>query len=455
MKTTLALSLLLLATTQCGRTRDVDTKPVPAAADEPSKPALDPKLAPKASAAMRVPIDGLPILGRDDALVTIVEFTDYQCPFCARVEARIASIRETYGDDVRIVLASHPLPMHENARPAALAALAAHEQGKLAEMHARLFANARALDDAGLAKAAADIGLDVARFEAARRGPTVAAALARAEALGKTAGVTGTPTFFVNGRRIVGAQPVETFRAVVDEELAKARALVASGVRRDAVYAKLMESAAPLGGAAEPSGDSCGDGDCHGTPPSNDAPADIRIDGAPLRGFARASVTVVVFGDFECPFSAREDATLRELAQAYEGKVRFAYKHRPLPMHEHAILAARASVAAQMQGRFWELHDAMFARTKALEGTKSEALDRASIETLARQAQLDPARFARDLADPALDARIAADEAEARALGIEGTPTTFVNGRRIVGAQPIDVFRAAIDRALAESGARP
>lgn len=438
--TTIGVALLLAATTQCGRTQDH----APAPADT-AKPANDP-VRPK-SDAVRVPIDGLPVVGRRDALVTIVEFTDYQCPYCARAEDRVAALRAEYGDDVRVALASHPLPMHDRARPAALAALAAAEQGKLAEMHARLFADPKALDDEGLARAAADIGLDVARWDAARRGPSVAAALDRAEALGTTLGVKGTPTFFVNGRRIIGAQPIETFKSIVGEELAKARAMVASGTKREDVYAKVLEAASATAPDA-PAGEACGDKpDCNGAaePPRDQARVDVPIERAPIRGFARAPVTVVAFIDFECPFCARVQATLRDLLQANDGKVKVAFKHRPLPMHSNARLASKAALAAGAQGKFWEYHDAIFARAG-----QAGALERASLERYAREIGLDVARFARDLDGAELEARIVADEADAKTLGVEGTPTLYVNGRRVVGAQPLAVIQAAVDRALAE-----
>lgn len=452
---TIGIGVLTFAITQCGRTQDTETnKPSPVATNEPAKPAATapPARANTATAAMRVPIDGLPLVGNDRALVTIVEFTDYQCAYCARSQETISALRDTYKDDLRVAVAAHPLPMHDRARPAALAALAAAEQGKLAAMHARLFVGQKALDDAGIQRAAADVGLDVAKFDAARRSPAVAASLDLAEALGRTAGVTGTPTFFVNGRRVVGAQPLEKFRAIVDEEIAKARALVASGVRREDVYAKILETALPLAPPA-PAGDgeSCGgqdDGECHGAPskgadPARDEkPVDVRIDGAPLRGFARAPVTVVVFIDFECPFCARVQATLRDLEQAYAGKVKIAFKNRPLPMHSNARLASKAAMAAQAQGKFWEFHDVLFAH--------QGALDRASLDRYAREIGLDAARFARDLDGTELDLRIAADEADAKTLGVEGTPTTFVNGRRVVGAQPLAGFKAAVEKALSE-----
>ncbi|HEY6459054.1 MAG TPA: thioredoxin domain-containing protein, partial [Polyangiaceae bacterium] len=181
----------------------------------------------------RVPVDGLPSMGDPEAPVTIVEFTDYQCPYCQKAEHTVVRLRATYGDALRVVIAERPLPFHDHARPAALAALAANAQGKFEPMHERLFALGKQLDDAAVASAAADAGVDLSR---AYDDGT----LARSEKLADTLGVTGTPTFFVDGRMVQGAQPYETFRDVVDERLAAARALVASGTPARDVYAALV-----------------------------------------------------------------------------------------------------------------------------------------------------------------------------------------------------------------------
>jgi protein-disulfide isomerase len=150
-------------------------------------------------------------------------------------------------------------------------------------------------------------------------------------------------------------------------------------------------------------------------------------------------VTIVAFSDFECPYCVKAEATLRAVEAAHPREVRVVFKNRPLPLHAHARIAALAGLAAERQGRFWELHDRMFARGGV-------ALDRAGLAKLAADAGLDAARFARDLDDPALAARVARDEADGDALGVKGTPTFFVNGHRIVGAQPATTFEAAIAR---------
>jgi protein-disulfide isomerase len=390
----------------------------------------------------RVPVDGLPSLGEADALVTIVAFTDYQCPYCKRAEDTLSQLRQSYGSDVRLVVAEAPLPMHERARPAALAALAAAEQGSFEPMRARLFAGP--LDDAAIARAAGELGLDTTRFEADRTTVAVAT-LARSQALAEHLGVHGTPTFFINGRRIVGAQDVAQFRAIIDERLDAARSLVASGVRSRDVYAQTIAGGADR--VEEPAGDQgpgCkGDGECK--PGDDDAPTvgdkieDVPTEGASARGPARASITVVEFADYQCPFCARAEGNLHALEQAHPGDVRVVFKNLPLPFHDHARIMARAALAAGEQGRFWEMHDRLFALTG-----QAGQVDRTVLEGVARDLGLDVTRFDRDLDDPSVEARIAADEADAKTLGVKGTPTFFVDGRRVVGAQPVATFEKAI-----------
>ncbi|WP_437333224.1 DsbA family protein [Sorangium sp. So ce394] len=207
--------------------------------------------------------------------------------------------------------------------------------------------------------------------------------------------------------------------------------------------APAAEERAPAAAGCDDPGRSC-DCDAHsaGAEPPEQLPVEaVAIGAAPARGPEDAPVTVVIFSDFECLFCAKASRTLRELEAEYQGKLRVAYKHRPLPIHARARAAARASLAAHEQGRFWEFHDALFA--------SPGALDDASLERAASSLGLDLARFKRDVRSSALDAAVAADDEEATRLGLRGTPTIFVNGRRIIGAQPAEVLRGAIDQALA------
>jgi protein-disulfide isomerase len=177
-----------------------------------------------------------------------------------------------------------------------------------------------------------------------------------------------------------------------------------------------------------------------GSDPDEGAVFEVGVTGAPVRGRTDAPVTIVYFSDFECPYCAKGEATLREVEAALPGKVKVAFRQRPLPFHAHARLAARASIAAERQGRFWPYHDILVKH--------GDALERADLERYATEAGLDLARFARDLDDPETDARVAADEKDADALGVKGTPTAFINGRRLVGAEPLPAWLAAIERTL-------
>ncbi len=158
--------------------------------------------------------------GPETAPIQMVEFSDFQCPFCQRANPVVERVLQTYGDKIRFVYRHYPLANHPNARPAAEAAACANAQGKFWPYHDRLFANSSALSDADLKSHAAATGLDTAAFNACFDGhqkkEEVDTDLKEAELVG----VTGTPAFFINGRSIEGAQPYEAFKRLIDEELA-------------------------------------------------------------------------------------------------------------------------------------------------------------------------------------------------------------------------------------------
>ena len=160
-----------------------------------------------------------PVRGDRSAPVTIVEFSDYQCPFCSRVNPALAKVLETYGNKVRIVFKDFPLPNHAEAPKAAEAAHCAAEQGKYWEMHDAMFANQRALGVPALKQYAAGLGLDAAKFNRCLDAGQYASKVAAGAAQGEKLGVISTPTLYINGRPVIGAQPFEVFKAAIDEEL--------------------------------------------------------------------------------------------------------------------------------------------------------------------------------------------------------------------------------------------
>jgi len=397
----------------------------PSQAAKPSRPA-DPSV-------FKVPLEDSPRKGSDDALVTIVEFSDYQCPFCSRAHATVQQLQKDYGNKVRVVMKQNPLSFHPRAKPAAMAAMAAGEQGKYWEFHDLLFANNKQLEDADLEKYATQIELDMARWKKDLTNPKFQQIVDRDQALAGQLGANGTPAFFINGRLLSGAQPIDNFKAIINEELTKAETMVKGGLKPNQVYAAIIEK-----------------GQTRAAPPQQDrqqpATAYRKVDvpaEAPAFGPKNAKVTIVEWSDFECPFCSRVAPTLAKIKEQYGKEVRVVFRHQPLPFHQSAKLAAEASMAAHEQGKFWEMHDKLFSNQKAL--------SRPSLEKYAEELRLDMGKFRQALDSGKFRAAIEADSSAGSAVGANGTPTFFINGRQFVGAQPFESFKSAIDEELARA----
>jgi predicted DsbA family dithiol-disulfide isomerase len=169
----------------------------------------------------RVPVDtgSAPVRGTPQAPVTIVEFSDFQCPYCVRARPTVNRVLEHYGDRVRIAFRHFPLDFHAQAQKAGEAAACAAEQGKFWEMHDLLWENTSKLQVADLKDHAATLGLDAPAFGACLDSGRHSGLVESDMESGKGYGVSGTPAFFVNGRPLVGAQPFEAFAQVIDDEL--------------------------------------------------------------------------------------------------------------------------------------------------------------------------------------------------------------------------------------------
>ena len=414
--------------TKDGLTKAAAAKP---AAAKPGQP--DPK------AVYKVPLKGdEPQKGPDDALVTIVEISDFECPFCSRVEPTIKSVIDKYGKDVRVVWMNNPLPFHKNAKPAANAALEAHAQkgdkGFWA-MHEKMFANQKALTTDNLEAWAKELGLNAAKFKKALADDKYGKRIQEQQALASSLGARGTPAFFINGRNLRGAQPLPAFTAVIDEELAKAKALVAKGTAKAKVYEKIIAT-----GETGPK-----------TAPAAAAPDankvyDIPVaKNAPSKGAKNAKVVIQEFSDFQCPFCSRVNPSIAQVMTEYGDKVRIVWRDYPLPFHKDAGPAAQAAreVFAQKGDKaFWAYHDLLFQNQKALsrENLEKFAEQVGGINMKAFKAALDSGKH-----KAGVDADVAA---VAKAGARIGTPSFFINGKLLQGAQPYPAFKAAIDAAL-------
>jgi protein-disulfide isomerase len=352
-----------------------------------------------------VPADAPARGNLNDPLLTVVLFSDIQCPYCARLNPILAGLEARYAGDLRIVFRHFPLPFHPQAAPAARATVCAARQELFWPMHDHLFARGSALNDADFTTWAGEIGADPQAFAACMQDPASAEAVDDDMEAGRELEVRGTPTTFINGVKLVGARPAEDFEAVCDAELARARERLAAGVPRAGIYAdairggQLREALAPL-------------------------PLPVRTLGSPRVGPRPARVEVVVFSDFQCPYCELAARDLRAFQADNADTVALVFKHLPLPQHESALAAARAAACADEQGHFWPMHDALFAAQQALDDAPWTGL----VDTLS----LDRPAFDACMASPRPDARVDADLADADALGVAATPTVFMNGRRLL-----------------------
>lgn len=212
-------------------------KAAPARMPPPQQQPQQPR-GPDGSKVYAFPIGEGPVEGSKDALVTIIEVSDFQCPFCARVGGTLKEVASTYKDDVRFVFKHNPLPFHPRAMPAALAGECANHQKKFWPLHDKMFADQSKLEDKDLEGYASALKLDMGKWKKCIASPEakklVESDMAQAAALG----ARGTPAFFINGRFLSGAQPFPAFKAIIDEELKKAKD---SGIAKKDYYKKAVE----------------------------------------------------------------------------------------------------------------------------------------------------------------------------------------------------------------------
>jgi protein-disulfide isomerase len=168
---------------------------------------------------MKIATAGYPSVGPNDAPVTVVEFADFQCPYCKRSEDTIKELQKEYGDKMRLVFVDFPLSFHQYAFQAAEASHCAAEQGKFWQYHDELFKDQSKLNTKDLKAAAARLGLNTKQFDACLDQHKYADQVRKEQSEGAAAGVDGTPGFFINGRSLTGAQPTAAFETMINEEL--------------------------------------------------------------------------------------------------------------------------------------------------------------------------------------------------------------------------------------------
>lgn len=340
--------------------------------------------------------------GDPSAPITIVEFTDFQCPYCRAAVAPLKQLVAETGRKVRWVVHNFPLDMHPNAQLAAEAAAAAGEQGKFWEMHDLLFANQSALKSEDLHAYAEQLHLDMNAFDESLRSHRFAGDVAADRMLGVKAGVEGTPTLIIDGEMMTGAHSLPELEQFADLHLARAK----DGERDAAVR---DESEKP-------------------------AYAEQQVLG-PKQG---AAVTLTWFTDVRSQLAQSQASLVRQLATQYQGRIAVRFRAFPLDAHTDSKIASEALLAALKEGKFWELYDALAARR--------DQLDKEKILTIGAAIGLDRESLSKGIEEASKDLLSNANEASAR--GILGAPVIFLNDKRIDGLQRFAFYSAILDEEM-------
>ena len=413
-----------------------------ALAPQAEAPATDPESLVPTPAAFDDGSDTLLTLGDPNAPVKIVEFTDYQCPFCARhFEQTWPALKAQYIDTGRVYYVFKDFPLtqlHPQAPKAHEAARCAREIGgddAYWQMHDLLFArqdewsgNPAHLDvfkgyagELGTSQAAFDACLDSGRYA------DVVQANVRE---GFEYGVTGTPLFFVDGYPFSGALPIEFFdQAITLAENGQLRQAISDAIARAQAEQQQQQQPRPAL-----------------------APAIVPLGDASIKGDPDAPITIVEYSDYQCPFCARYfQQTWPQLLQNFveTGQVRYVFKDFPLTsIHPQAVKAAEAARCARDVGgddAFWYMHDRLFSGQEEWSGNPNAA---GVFKGYATQLELDEAAFGECLDSGRYEAAVAADLREGAGFGVSGTPAFFVNGQPVEGAVPYEVFEQLIQAEL-------
>jgi protein-disulfide isomerase len=332
--------------------------------------------------------------GNKQAPVTIVEFSDLQCPYCASVVPVLRQLVAEHPDQIQWIFKNFPLDFHPDSSLAHRAVLAAGEQGKFWEMHDLIFANQRAVKRDDLLQAARSLGLDMQKFQADLESDKLKQIVESDKAEGARLDVAGTPTFFINGKEYSGALSLAQFQAILKKEL-------------------------PAGATGQ---------NLPKVAPENNI----------IVGDASAPITLLWFSDLHSELALRATLQIRQLMSAHPGKIRLVFKNRPLESHPGAMRLHEAAMAANAQGKFWQMHDLIIAN--------SHKDDEETLLSYAVRIGLDLKRFQSELESHKYKPQVEEQISEAKRLAVLGTPVFFFNSTRIDGLQP----QATLERLVSE-----
>jgi protein-disulfide isomerase len=330
-----------------------------------------------------------------EAPVEIVLYSDFQCPYCAQFAAPFRELQSkgVDGADTKITFKNFPLSIHPAAQLAHQAALAAKEQGKFWEMHDLLFANQRNAQRSDLLGYAKQLGLDITRFEKDMGSEAVKQVIAADIAEGNKLGVSGTPTYSINGKMYSGTRPLAQLKDLMVGEQRRARAL-----------------------------------------------AEIS-DTVMAQGPADAAVTLEFFADLQSPVTKQALEVVQQAAQRHADMVRIQFRNFPLAFHPQAALAHEAAMTAARDGHFWEFASFVL--------DHQDSLREQDLIAHAKRLGLDESSFAATLREHRYAPRVEADVLAGQKRGVRGSPAIVIGDKRIDGVPSAQKLTELIEAALA------
>ncbi len=390
-------------------------------------------------------------MGPKAAKVTIVEVSDFQCPYCRRGAGTMKQILKAFPRDVRVVFMHNPLPNHTDARLAAVASQAAHKQKKFWQYHDLLFKNSRKLKKPQLLAYAKKIGLDMGKFTKDLDDRRLQIQVTQDMQQLRRLGARGTPAFFVNGRYVRGAKPFAHFKKIVQGEIRYANKLLKTGVARAQLYRHIMKTAEfKIGGKGKGKGKGR---DGKRRPPREDPNAvyKVSIEGRPYKGAKHAKVTIVEWSEFQCPWCKRVNPAYAAVMKKFGKDVKIVWQDFPLRFHKQAMPAAQAIHEVFKQkgnAGFWKFHDKVFENSKNITDE--------NLIKWAKEIGANAKLVAAALKSKKHEAAIRASMRAGQTIGVRGTPTVLVNGKKYRGrrdaATMLKVVEAEIKKANAIIG---
>jgi len=386
----------------------------------------------------RVPLGDSPTLGPADAAVTLVTFADFECPFAKMISGTLRALRLRYPDTLRLVWKDLPLGIHVLSEAASTFARSASAQKGGAGFWAaydKLYSAPRrkeplwpeqpAIDEADLLRLAPGLGLDPRRTAADLRERRFNSAIVTDVALSEELCVSDTPTSFINGRRVTGAQSEEVFADIIDEEIDHAEELVDTDVPRALLYATMMKEGRP-------------------GPGTTLRHANVAVpDSAPSFGGGPDALVIQEFGDHLDVFSKLTDRALHKFVERREGRLRLVWRDAPNPKNPDSLQAAAAGQAAFEQGgsrAFWKMHELVAARA-----SERGHIDDEELRHCAAEAGIEPGTLMYLLTE---SKRVQRDMGAARDAELE-SPAIVVGDVVYKQIPPIPTLERVVEQALA------